>query len=117
MPINLSLLCAGPEALRRYFKCNWTPQTAVWSKAGSCDKTNNQRAEPHVSLYFMFIEPCGFASFELSEEGIAPGCIGEAADGGNSSPTARRITGISCCWVATISWAIRRSCSLRPYLS
>src|SRR5260370_26801187 len=87
------------------------------SAAASClrDQIKNQKTALHVfNPYFMFIEPCDLASSELVEEGIAPGCVGESAAGGNSPPTASRITGISCSWVTAITWASRRSCSLWP---
>src|SRR5260221_4495329 len=44
--------------------------------------------------------------------GLAAGCVGESAEIGRSSSTANRITVISCCWLAMITLARRRSSSL-----
>ena len=38
----------------------------------------------------------------------------QQTEGGSGWPRASRIAAISCCWLTRISWAMRRSCSLRP---
>src|SRR2546427_12734183 len=84
----------------------------VDARNGHDDQDRDQEDESHSPD-----SGCRFVECDVgwaSGEAVGGVWAGDGADGGSGWPIASRIATISCCCVTMISWAMRRSCSLRP---